>query len=200
MNHDPLELLIATSNAGKLRELKVLLAGLPFCVKGLGDIQVAEVEETGATFAENAELKAAGYARQTGIWAFADDSGLEVEALKGAPGVFSARYGGPHTDYTSKMQLLLAAIKNAEAGRHARFVCAIAVADPSGRIKAAATGVCRGTIAAIPSGSGGFGYDPIFIPNGYEQTFGELPGSIKSKISHRARAYDEILPFLRGLT
>lgn len=198
MNTNPLELLIATGNPGKVRELKMLLSDLPFTVRSLSNVSHTEVEETGSTFAENAALKAIGYAKQAGMWALADDSGLEVESLDGAPGVLSARYGGSNTDYLTKIQLLLAEIGNSE--RAARFVCTIAVANPSGQLLATANGICTGRIADAPSGTGGFGYDPIFIPTGFDQSFGELASDIKSQISHRARAYREILSFLRGLT
>lgn len=193
------ELLIATHNQGKVNELRAFLDGAPFDLVCLTNFpQVTEVEETGLTFAENARLKATGYALQTGCLSLADDSGLEVEALDGRPGVLSARYGGEGTDFTEKMALLLAEIADAEtATRRARFVCSIAVASPNGEILSVSDGICTGTIANTPRGSGGFGYDPLFIPDGFGQTFGELPEAVKQKISHRFRAFEEIIPFLR---
>ena len=202
MAHQFRKLLVATNNPGKLAELSELLKGLPITLQSLGDIdQIIEVEEIGATFIENARLKASGYAFQTGLPAIADDSGLEVEALAGRPGVLSARYGGADTDFDTKMAKLLGELeKLGDAKRDARFVCSIAVADPEGKILHTTEGICPGTIAAIPRGRQGFGYDPLFIPDGYDLTFGELSGAIKRKISHRARAFEQIIPFLRVFT
>lgn len=193
------ELLIATNNQGKVNELRAFLDGAPLDLLCLADFaNVAEVDETGSTFAENAKLKASGYAVQTGCLALADDSGLEVEALDGRPGVLSARYGGEGTSFAEKMALLLAEIgESADKMRRARFVCAIAVAGPGGEILSISEGICTGKIASAPRGSGGFGYDPLFIPDGFDQTFGELDEGIKQKISHRFRAFEEIIPFLR---
>jgi XTP/dITP diphosphohydrolase len=158
---------------------------------------VTEVEETGITFAENAALKAVGCATQTGLFALADDSGLEVEALDNAPGVFSARYGGPDTSFAEKMIKLLDEVdKTGDSMRRARFVCAMAFANPSGEILFTTEGICNGKIALHPRGAGGFGYDPLFIPDGFDRTFGELSEAIKGKISHRARAFEQIIPFL----
>jgi len=196
MNH---KLLIATNNPGKVAELRDLLAGGRFELLSLADFpHITEVEETGLTFIENARLKAVEYAGQTGLLALADDSGLEVAALDSRPGVLSARYGGRDTSFAEKMEMLLAELDGSDAvTRRARFVCAMAVAKVSGEILFTSEGICDGTIAAKPRGSGGFGYDPLFIPDGFEQTFGELGEAIKRKISHRARAFYEIIPFLR---
>ena len=192
------ELLIATGNKGKVAELRSLLAGLPVRLRNLAEFPSArEVEETGRTFADNAALKAGGYAGQTGLWTLADDSGLEVDALGGAPGVFSARYGGAGATDAARVERLLAALSGAGAGeRGARFVCVVAIADPRGRIMNLSTGTCEGRIARAPRGTRGFGYDPVFLPNGYEQTFGELPAEIKQEISHRALALKAALSFL----
>ncbi len=192
------ELLIATNNRGKVAELKDLFEKLPIQLRCLADFpNVSEAEETGSTFSENAQIKAGSYASQTGIPALADDSGLEVEALDARPGVLSARYGGVDTGFNKKMAKLLGELAATDdIHRRARFSCAIAVADSSGRILQTVEGFCRGRIAAEPRGSGGFGYDPIFIPDGYDQTFGELAPWIKRKISHRAAAFREIIPFL----
>lgn len=193
-------LVVATSNEGKFREFRGLLAGLPIELVGLDEVcNFHEVEESGETFAENAALKASGYASQAGVVTLADDSGLEVEALDGRPGVLSARYGGLGASFDEKMMKLLGEIdRTGDTERRARFVAAIAIADPSGKIVHKAAGTCSGRIAPEPRGSGGFGYDPVFMPDGYNQTFGELPDHIKREISHRGRAFLQIIPFLRG--
>jgi XTP/dITP diphosphohydrolase len=197
-----MELLLATNNTGKIKELAELLADLPIRLRNLNEFEmVVEPEETGATFAENAVLKAKYYALQTGLWALADDSGLEVEALGGAPGIFSARYAGESTTFAEKIRQLLQDMSRTNSGnRKARFVCAIALVDEAGSVKFLSEGICSGKIAAKPHGSGGFGYDPIFIPDGYLETFGELSGEIKQKISHRSRAIKKIIRFLRDFT
>lgn len=191
-------LLVATGNAGKLAELRSLFAPLPLELRGLeGLSDISEVPETGSTFLENAEIKATGYALQSGLWSLADDSGLVVNALDGRPGVLSARYGGPGLSFAEKMQIVLEEMKHSpESARDARFVCAMAVADDSGQIRFTAEGECRGIIAMEPKGTGGFGYDPIFIPDGYDRSFGELPDSVKAAISHRARAAHKIMRYL----
>lgn len=197
-----MKLLVATNNAGKIKELHELLANLPVELFGLKDFEnTFEPEETGATFTENAILKANSYARQTGFWALSDDSGLEVEALNGAPGVFSARYAGENaTDQERIIKLLDELSEKGDKSRRARFVCAMAIADETGEIKFLAEGICDGKIALKPHGAHGFGYDPIFVPDGYEQTFGELSSAIKGKISHRAQAIGKIMRFLRTFT
>ncbi len=197
-----MEILVATGNAGKIRELKRHLDDLPVKLRGLSEFShIVEVEETGATFAENALLKAKSYALQTNLWSLADDSGLKAAALGGAPGVFSARYGGANaTDEENIEKLLNELNKKPQSERSARFVCAMAICDASGELKYAAEAVCTGTIAVTPTGTNGFGYDPIFIPDGFEQTFGELSTEIKQKISHRARAVEKIIDYLRAFT
>ena len=194
------ELLIATSNQGKLREIREILKDLPFMLSSLSDHPAIEaVAETGDTFAENAALKATGYANMTQRLTLADDSGLEVEALNGAPGIHSARYLGDGVDYATRNQSLLSRIEEA-TNRRARFVCAIAIADAEGNLLNVSHGFCQGRIAAAPRGSGGFGYDPIFIPDGFELTFGELSPETKRQISHRANALREACEFLHCLT
>ena len=196
----PTELLIATYNPGKLHELSALLSDVPLKLKNLSNLKnINEVEETGLTIRENAELKAAAYAGQTGLWSLADDSGLEVTALNGAPGVYSDRYAGKGaSDHTKMNKVLteLAAIHN--ASRAARFFCVMSIADNTEKIVFTAEGICSGTIASEPRGSNGFGYDPIFIPDGFDKTFGELSGDVKQQISHRARAVAEIIRFLHA--
>ncbi len=194
-----MQLLIATKNVGKIRELKNLLQDFPLRLRSLDEFaNIVEAKETGADFAENAVLKAQSYALQTNLWTLADDSGLEVEALSGAPGAFSARYGGKNADDGEKISKLLEELRETkDKTRQARFVCVIAIADEKGEIKFLAEGACSGKIAEITSGSNGFGYDPIFIPEGFNKTFGELSGEIKREISHRARALKKIIAFLR---
>lgn len=194
----PKELLIATRNRGKVLEVESLLGAFPLRLRSLADFPATgDVEETGSTFEENSALKAQAYAAQTGCWTLADDSGLEVEALGGAPGVFSARYGGPEASDAERIDRLLGSLaRSGDASRRARFVCVIAIADNLANLLSLFTGTCEGHIAHEPQGKGGFGYDPIFVPDGYEQTFGELPAEIKQRISHRARALKAALPFL----
>jgi XTP/dITP diphosphohydrolase len=194
---DKRQILIATRNTGKIGELKKLLENLPFELRSLAEFEdVSDVEETGTTFAENAILKAQEYARRTNLWALADDSGLEVGALNDAPGVFSARYAGENASNEEKIGKLLNELgENTE--RSARFVCAMALADETGEIKFLAEGICAGEIALNASGTNGFGYDPIFIPEGFSETFGEISADVKQKISHRARALEKIIRFLR---
>ena len=196
------ELLIATGNAGKLREIRSLLGDLPLTLLSLADLPgIEEVPETGSTFAENAALKALGYARQSGVLTLADDSGLEVDALAGAPGVRSARYLGVNVSYADRISALLAAVKDVDKeGRSARFVCALVIALPNQEIVYSTQATCEGRIAAAPRGSGGFGYDPVFVPHGFTQTFGELSADIKNGISHRGRALVKARQFIASLT
>lgn len=198
----PRELLIATGNAGKLREIRALLGDLPLVLFSLADFPVIEeVAETGSTFAENAALKALGYARQAGILTLADDSGLEVDALAGAPGVRSARYLGEHVSYSDRIAALLTILKDVKTGtRTAQFVCALAIATEKQEMIYTTQAACHGRIAEAPLGCGGFGYDPIFIPDGFDQTFGELAADIKNGISHRGRALARARQFIASLT
>ncbi len=192
------ELLIATTNSGKFAELRQMLDNPRIDLKRLDDFpSVVDVDETALSFAGNASLKACGYALQTGVATIADDAGLEVNALNGRPGVLSARYGGD-TSFAEKMKLLLTEIEQSGTGdRQARFVCSIAISDKNGTLIHSEEGVCTGTIAREPRGDGGFGYDPIFVPSGYEETFGELRETIKREIGHRGRAFAKILPYLQ---
>jgi XTP/dITP diphosphohydrolase len=194
-----MKILIATKNPGKIAELRSLLSDERFEFIGLDALSdIPDVEETGNTFAENAKLKAAAYSTHFGLHTLADDSGLEVEALNGRPGVFSARYGGVNKDYGAKIRLLLDEIKVAEnKDRGARFVSHIAYASPDGDVLFEAEGVCEGSIAFEPKGSNGFGYDPVFISAGFDETFGELSDELKQKVSHRAQAIAKIMRYLR---
>jgi XTP/dITP diphosphohydrolase len=195
-------LVVATRNEGKLEELRQLLDDMPLKLYGLADFSgVKTVPETGKTFIENASLKAAGYAKQTGRLTLADDSGLEVDALGGAPGIRSARYAGEDAsdaDRTARLLTELSIIPAAK--RSARFVSAVAIANSDGQILHVSVGSCNGHIDFAPHGSGGFGYDPVFIPSGYDKSFGELKSVIKNQISHRARALSGAREFLRTLT
>nr|WP_238718030.1 RdgB/HAM1 family non-canonical purine NTP pyrophosphatase [Petrachloros mirabilis] len=186
-------LVVATQNPGKFSELQATLAGLSWELllmpEGL------EIAETGDTFLANACLKASKVAEATGHWAIADDSGLVVDALDGAPGIYSARYG--QTDL-ERIQRLLNELGD-EPQRAAHFVCVMALADSTGRIVAQAEGVCSGEILRAPRGKGGFGYDPIFYLPEREQTFAELTPEEKHQISHRGRAVQALLPKLRAL-
>jgi XTP/dITP diphosphohydrolase len=196
------QLLIATTNPGKLRELRSLLADLPLELLSLTNIPSIEpVEETGETFTENASLKASGYARQAKILTLADDSGLAVDALQGKPGVYSARYVRADATYPDRIASLLGELAGiGEPNRTARFVCAMSVSTGTGEVAFTTEKSCAGRIAAAPRGTGGFGYDPIFVPDGYHQTFAELPVEIKNRISHRALALQATRKFIASLT
>ncbi len=185
------DLLIATTNLGKQREFDRLLGALPLRVQSLRDHPGAPpVDETGATYLENATLKAITTARWSGLLTLADDSGLEVEALHGAPGVHSARYAGPQQDDSANVRKLLAALDGlglTEAQRSARFRCVIVVATPQGTI-CSAEGTCDGLIALTPAGCDGFGYDPVFFSPTDGCTFAQLDAMAKNAVSHRAAA------------
>lgn len=196
-------LVIATSNRGKLAELRQLLAELPVEVLGMKEAlgEPLEIAEEGETFEENAVHKATVVANATGMLTLADDSGLEVDALGGAPGVHSARYAGPNATDAENNAKLLAALRGLEgAPRTARFRCVLALVEPG---KAAplvvVEGRCEGTIAEEARGEGGFGYDPLFIVAETGRTMAELPSGEKNRLSHRARALEAMLPKLRSL-
>lgn len=183
-------LLVGTRNTGKVREIETILGDIPWRLRSLRDFESVEVAaETADTYSENAIMKAQFYARETGLYALADDSGLEVEALGGAPGVFSARYAGANALDADRRKLLLADLAHVPAElRTARFICVVAIASPDGTVVNVSEGACEGTITFEPRGEGGFGYDPLFVPHGFSETFAELADSIKNRISHRARA------------
>lgn len=193
-------LLLGTGNQDKLRELRALLQDLPWEVKGLGDYPPAsEPEETGASFEENALLKARYYSELFGVPCAADDSGLEVDALDGAPGVYSARYAGPGCSYEDNNEKLLDAL----AERHwhertARFVCCAAFVQ-EGAPDFVARGEIPGHIAADAYGENGFGYDPIFVPENETRTFAEMSASEKNALSHRGRAFAKLRAHLESL-
>jgi XTP/dITP diphosphohydrolase len=194
-------LLLGTRNPGKVIEIVNILADSGWSLSSLQQFpNVGEAEENFMTFAENAIAKAQFYALATGMCALADDSGLEVEALGGAPGVFSARYAGAHaTDADRRLLLLSELAKTGDTDRRARFVAVVAIATPDGEVLNLSEGICEGTITHAPRGTGGFGYDPLFIPDGHNQTFAELPDTIKNQISHRARALLSTRTFLSQL-
>lgn len=192
-------LVIASGNPGKVCEFSHLLAGLGLEIRP--QPESLEVEETGSTFAENARLKATAVARATGAWALADDSGLAVEALGGAPGVHSARYADTDAARIARLLKELATAQAADpaASRAARFTAALAVADPSGTIRLEVEGICPGTILKAPRGSGGFGYDPVFLVDEAGQTFAEMAKAEKARLGHRGRAFALLDPQLRAL-
>lgn len=178
-------LVVATGNEGKRREIARLLAD--FDVRSLAEHPPIAFPDEGGDYRENALVKATVAARATGLACVADDSGLEVEALGGAPGPYSARFGGPGLDDRGRLETLLAALADVPAPRRARFVCVAAVALPDGR-HAVAEGVCEGEILTAPRGSEGFGYDPVFRPDGHACSMAELDRSAKDGLSHRGRA------------
>jgi len=189
-------LVVATTNRGKLKEIAMLLDGAPVQFKTLADFPaVAPPEETGATFAENARLKALFYAKHTGELTVAEDSGLEIDALNGAPGVESARFGGADSTYPQKFALIYDALRGKKtAGSPARFVCALALADLDA-VLFETRGTVEGEIAPEPRGSGGFGYDPIFFYPPLGCTLAEA-GDKKAAVSHRGEAFRKLRTFL----
>jgi XTP/dITP diphosphohydrolase len=182
-------LLIATHNPGKVREYRDLMANLPIEVTYLSELGISDdVEETEDTFEGNAILKARSYAAMSGLWTWADDSGLEVDALGGQPGVYSARYGGPGLNDRDRYERLLAALASyPKETWTARFRCVVAIATPGGRVNTR-SGSVAGIITDQPRGEHGFGYDPIFYLPGFGQTMAELHPNVKNNISHRAEA------------
>jgi XTP/dITP diphosphohydrolase len=194
-------LLLGTRNPGKVIEITSILVDTDWSFSSLQDFpDVGEADENFVTFAENAIAKAQFYAAATGLCALADDSGLEVAALNGAPGVFSARYAGANASDADRRALLLSELtKTGDTNRRARFVAVVVIANPDGEILNLSEGICEGIITFSPRGTGGFGYDPLFIPDGYNQTFAELPDTMKNLISHRARALMGTREFLSQL-
>ncbi|MFD5767051.1 RdgB/HAM1 family non-canonical purine NTP pyrophosphatase [Streptomyces sp. NPDC127049] len=195
-------LILATRNAGKITELHAILAdaGLDLDLVGADAYpDIPDVRETGVTFAENALLKAHALARATGLPAVADDSGLCVDVLNGAPGIFSARWSGTHGDDKANLNLLLAQLSDiADEHRAAHFACAAALALPDGTERVV-EGRMEGTLRHQPTGTNGFGYDPILQPAGHEVTCAELTPSEKNAISHRGKAFRELVPVVREL-
>jgi len=196
-------LVIASGNAGKVREFSHLLAALDLEIRP--QPQGLEVDETGSTFGENARIKASAVAKATGHWALADDSGLCVDALGGAPGVHSARYAEGDQARIARLLAELATANGStdpahlQKNRRAQFVAALAVADPSGAIQLEVEGRCPGEILTSPRGEGGFGYDPVFYVPEAGQTFAEMAKDLKGRIGHRGRAFELLQPQLRAL-
>ncbi len=187
------KLIVATSNPGKLREMAEYLTGLDWELQLKP--QELEIAETGTTFLANARLKASEVAKALGEWAIADDSGLAVDALNGEPGIYSARYG--KTD-TERITRLLTALED-NSQRQAQFICAIAIARPDGSIALETEGVCPGKILTQTRGEGGFGYDPIFYVPEMQQTFAQMSSETKNRVSHRGKAFAQLLPELKKL-
>lgn len=191
-------LLLGTRNPGKVKEITSILEESGWSFSSLQEFEKVESpEENGETYADNAIVKARFYAEATGLCALADDSGLEVDALRGAPGVFSARYAGESASDADRRKLLLSELAEVTE-RRARFVSVVSIANPDGTVLNISEGICEGTITFAPRGTGGFGYDPLFIPDGYDQTFAELAPQIKNRISHRGRALLNTLEFLKS--
>ncbi len=191
-------LLVGTTNAGKIREMRDLLADLPARVVFPGDLGIdLDVEEGETSFVANAMIKARAFRRASGVLAIGEDSGFEVDALDGQPGVISARWGG--SDYAVKNRRIIEMVaEKPEAGRGCRYVSVLAIATPDGRMYQR-TGFCRGVVAHEPAGTNGFGYDPIFLIPELGRTMGQLEPEEKAEISHRGRAVRKALPLLRSL-
>jgi len=203
MAASPTCLVIASGNAGKIGEFAALLAELPLQIRP--QPEGLEVEETGSTFAENARLKASAVALASGSWSLADDSGLAVAVLNGAPGVLSARYAPTDAERIARLLAELAVANQERSAlglapeRSARFSAALAVADPSGAIRIEVEGHCPGLILEAPRGAGGFGYDPVFLVPEAGLTFAEMDKATKARIGHRGRAFALLEPGLREL-
>jgi XTP/dITP diphosphohydrolase len=191
-------LVLGSNNRKKLGELVTLLAPHGFELKTLADVAGAiKVAETGDTFAANARLKATEQARHLGQWVLGEDSGLAVDALDGAPGVYSARFSDPGATDERNNALLLEKLRSVPAERRtAHYVCYAALSDPTGQVRAESEGICRGRILTEPAGSGGFGYDPLFEIVECHRTFGELAPAVKAVLSHRSRAMRQLVPQL----
>jgi XTP/dITP diphosphohydrolase len=189
-------IVLGSRNQKKIGEIRELLAPYGIPVAGVDQFpNVGDIVEDGASFAANAEKKARETALATGHWTIAEDSGLCVDALQGAPGVYSARYAGRQGDDAANNEKLLRELADTPAERRAAsYVCHAVLADPTGAIRAAAEGRCSGRILTEYRGTNGFGYDPLFLVPEYHQTFGELPAVVKRHISHRAKAFERLLP------
>ena len=195
------KLLLATNNTGKVKEYRNLLQDVPFELVTPKEMGISmDVEENGATYEENARLKACALAKRSGLLTLADDSGIEVDVLDGAPGVMSARYAGKNASDAERVNFLLSKMKDVpEKKRTARFYCVIAIAQPNGQV-VFCDGECQGIIALEPCGYNGFGYDPVFFFPGYGKTMAELPLEIKNQISHRGRAAQKARLLLNKMT
>lgn len=194
-------IVLSSRNKKKAREVSEILAPAGFVVVPVTEFpDIPEVEEDGTTFAENAAKKASEVAIRLNRWVVGEDSGLQVDALNGAPGIYSARYSGEGaTDESNNRKLIadLAGIPDEKRG--AGYICSVALSDPSGTIRIACEGTCRGRILTEAYGEGGFGYDPFFLIPEYHLTFGQLSSTVKHRLSHRARAFAKFLPLLKNL-
>jgi XTP/dITP diphosphohydrolase len=187
------QLVAASHNEGKVRELAELFEPFRIEMVSAASLGLPEPDETGATFTENAAIKAIAAAEGSGLLALADDSGLEVAALGGEPGIHSARWGGPAKDFGLAMRRVHEALEAREAADlRANFTCALALAAPGGAVKVT-EGKVFGALAWPPRGTRGFGYDPIFVPDGYNETFGEMDPALKNRLSHRMRAFEQLM-------
>lgn len=187
----PGQLVVASHNPGKRREIEALIAPFGFTVTSVAQLGLPEPEETGSTFIGNAVLKAKAAVEGSGVVSLADDSGLSVGALGGEPGIYSARWAGPRKDFTQAMGRINTLL-GGTADRRATFVCALALAWPDGHVEAF-EGVVSGTLCWPPRGENGFGYDPFFVPDGHQVTFGEMDPDAKHAISHRADAFRQLV-------
>ncbi len=197
----PLTIVLASRNHKKAREVSEILAPAGFMVIPVAEFpDVPEVEEDGLTFAANAAKKASEVARQLNRWVIGEDSGLQVDALGGAPGIYSARYSGAGATDEKNNQKLIADLANVpDEKRGAGYLCSVALSDPNGDIRIACEGTCRGRILNEANGEGGFGYDPYFLIPEYHLTFGQLSSVVKHRLSHRARAFATFVPMLRKI-
>lgn len=197
------DLVLGTTNKKKLTEMQQMLPQDRVAMVTLADVANAiDVVEDGSTFSENAALKATQQAKHLGRWVLAEDSGLSVDALGGQPGIFSARYAGPEQDDNANLEKLLDAMKEvAEEKRGAHYTSAMCLSDPEGNVRVTSQGTCGGRLLTERCGTGGFGYDPIFMVREYHRTFGEMHAIVKQAISHRSRAIRRFAPaFLRLLS
>ena len=187
------ELIVASHNPGKVREIGVLLEPFGMKVRSAAELDLDEPEETGVTFIENARIKAMATMRASGLPALADDSGLVVDALGGAPGIYSARWAGPDKDFSIAMERVEAELKaTGNRNRRAAFICALTLCWPDGHCRDF-EGRVEGELVWPPRGTHGFGYDPIFVPDGYSETFGEMDQTKKHAMSHRADAFRKLV-------
>jgi len=194
------KLVIASHNEGKVREIRELLAPLGISVISVAQLGLPEPEETGSSFAENANIKSEAAARLSGEFALSDDSGLCVVSLGGTPGIYSARWAGKTKDFSVAMQKIYHDLKerNLEpTGEKAYFICVLSLASPLGETHIF-EGRVDGTLVFPPRGEKGFGYDPVFVPDGYQETFGEMAATAKHAISHRARAFEKFISYING--
>ena len=191
-------IVLASRNHKKAREVAEILAPAGFCVIPVTEFpDVPEVEEDGLTFAANAAKKASEVAKHLGQWVIGEDSGLQVDALNGGPGIYSARYSGDGaTDEKNNQKLMAELINVPDEKRGAGYLCSVALSSPAGDIRVACEGTCRGRILREANGAGGFGYDPYFLIPEYHLTFGQLSSVVKHRLSHRARAFAKFVPLL----